>query len=1318
MPEPRTTDVLFVMPPILLPRTFAHYPIFGNFGALCNAALAEREGLSVGVLDAFFEGPRLNLRPHGQHLNHVGLELEDLEVALQTRSPRVVVLVMTMFSDVHKPGETLVGQTASLIARTFPGVPLVAADCHVTGMNYFPYNPEVLLERLPDLTGVVLGEGDFKLLEVLRACLEGRSPEHVGGVWWRGPAGPVCYPGTWPLCKDLDSLPEPAFHLLNMDNYFSCLNDAVAASLVHEYHTPGRFLPLLTSRGCNFSCSFCTQQVLALPWRGHSNEYLERMISRLSKVWGVDVFMFLDNNINMNKPRFKRLVGFMSAQGLAWDAVNGFRADFLDEDDIALIKAAGNSKLTVSAESGDPAVLKGVVGKRLDLKHVVKVARACSEAGLPAQVHYVIGMPGEDLPAINRTLEFALMLYETHGAWPLLQHAIPFRGTGLFRTCEEHGWFLTHPDALPTHELEHRHLLWTPDFTPDEIMAFKIRFRGLLDSVARTAVLTLQLPDNNRDLLGEDPNQTISGAAPDPGELLARLETEHARGARALVITGGEPLLAAELVLTLIRRARQLGFRHVALVTNGRMLAYRELVLRLKAAGLDSVNVSLHSVAPEVHDRLTQVAGSHTQTLKGLGNLIHAGGLRVDVTMGITRTTLPLLRHSIGVLAGHGLRSFHLQSPVPAGRVLDHPDLIVPYPELLPALAELLRTFRDLELSVQGVPFCLLPPDVRDRARPMPFFMSPRLRPLKARHAQCAACADHLLCLGFWRERFEEQYCQMEVPGTKEQPAASGDGRPLVRLVGLFRRLSEPEAKDHFNPGGYIDTLTAAPYSLANACLKTWCEADPALADRYRLELLNLIDESGDGGLGSIEEVRLGRAEMARILEGAPAAVCFSCYCWNVDAALEACRRIKAAAPETVTVLGGRAVEGRDDLKAKETAVDFVITGEGEQAFAALLRSGLSQQPPPGEPVSDLDSIPSPFTAGLVPPSEDGLLMELSRGCPNTCAYCSWNSSKLRRRQGRGRIAADLKWAVESGARHVTFIDSAINYETAALEDLAAAVAEADPGGQLEFTYNVRHDALSPAHLAILKKIPTRQLLLGMESLSPAALLASNRSPLDTTAFEASVKALAEVRPPVIGVVLGLPGDTLEGFKATMEFLGGLADSAQPSPVGAVLVSLLQVFPGAGLRACAETGLETKRKGIPYLLGHPGFPAADLRRAVAWLQSFRLRRYCPVKGPEGLSAILGPDAQEMMSDGLRCLLLPLQEGMSVAGWRWVGTRAFRDGARVGEFSFQDGGGRLLQLEVADLAKGGPGNLPARESELAAHLSGLLARNLPADNPIS
>jgi MoaA/NifB/PqqE/SkfB family radical SAM enzyme len=754
-------SVLFIAPPILLPRIFAHYPTFSNIGMLYNAALLEREGYRVEVLDAFFLEKGLNYRPATDELYYVGAEEEAIRAALKAKTPDVVIIVITMFSDVHKLDETYIRHMAEEVRKTHPGAYLMAADCYVCGMNYFPYDPVELLKQIPALDCVVVGEADHKLRDVIRSARSGRPPESIAQVTYRRNGEPTTNPGTYPPATDLDDLPYPAFHLLDMDNYFASMDDAVRVDLVHEYHTPERFLPLMTSRGCKFFCNFCTQQVLRMPWRGHSVEYLKEMILHFRKKYDIERFLFIDNNINLDPDRFVKLIRFMSNEGIPWDAVNGFRADLLTDEAIELIQKAGNAKITVSAESGDPKVLEGVVHKRLDLKHVVRVAKKSKEVGIPSQVHYVIGIPGETRKQINNTLHFAAMLYEYHGSWPLVQHAIPFRQTALFRDCETRKYFTTHPDSVPGYELEKRSLIKTEAFTPEEVMRFKHNFRRLLDAMDTICVLDLNTGCNNNCVHCEIAG--LKDRTPTPVEELGLLLKERrSRGARDILIKGGEPLLEHETALDLIRRGRDLGYYRVSLATNGRMLAYKRFARDLVESGLNTVNISVHSPGDETHDAVTRVEGSHAQTLQGIRNLRDLGFNNIDVTIRFTALNIDTLEETVHFLLRMGLRSIHLRGPVPLHRVADNPHLIVSYAESLPVLSRILAGTPDADIMVQGVPFCLFDHAFLHRLMPLPFFNFPQIRPLKAKQERCLECTEFVTCLGFWRERFEPFFKQDE----------------------------------------------------------------------------------------------------------------------------------------------------------------------------------------------------------------------------------------------------------------------------------------------------------------------------------------------------------------------------------------------------------------------------------------------------------------------------------------------------------------------------------------------------------------------------
>ncbi len=112
---------------------------------------------------------------------------------------------------------------------------------------------------------------------------------------------------------------------------------------------------------------------------------------------------------------------------------------------------------------------------------------------------------------------------------------------------------------------------------------------------------------------------------PDAGRAPVTAEDVRAAAGKALpavlVLTGpGEPLLRRDLD-ELVHAARRGSASNVALVTNGRALAYPKVAGAVASLGFSHVIVTLLRAKPAEHDRMTRASGSHGQTTAGIENL-------------------------------------------------------------------------------------------------------------------------------------------------------------------------------------------------------------------------------------------------------------------------------------------------------------------------------------------------------------------------------------------------------------------------------------------------------------------------------------------------------------------------------------------------------------------------------------------------------------------------------------------------------------------------------------------------------------------------
>ncbi len=136
-------------------------------------------------------------------------------------------------------------------------------------------------------------------------------------------------------------------------------------------------------------------------------------------------------------------------------------------------------------------------------------------------------------------------------------------------------------------------------------------------------------------------------------------------GIKRVVISGGDPTVHPELV-KIISKAKALGYQHVQIITNGRMLAYKKFAADLKQAGLDEVTLSLHSHLEKEFEELTGVRGSYKQALQGLLNAQQQGFI-VSVDIVINKINYKKLRETLQFFIKLGVSEFDLLYPIPFG---------------------------------------------------------------------------------------------------------------------------------------------------------------------------------------------------------------------------------------------------------------------------------------------------------------------------------------------------------------------------------------------------------------------------------------------------------------------------------------------------------------------------------------------------------------------------------------------------------------------------------------------------------------------------
>jgi len=284
---------------------------------------------------------------------------------------------------------------------------------------------------------VVRSEGESTWLELL-SYLDGNEGPDAGtlvpiaGTTYQGANGQIInVPDRPPIpVEELNGMSLPAWHLFKLERYTNLQPtvDQVA----------GYSLPILTSRGCPYRCSYCSQ-LGPRRWRARSVDSVVAEWRWLVRELGAAEIGVLDDSFNIDRQRVLDLCQRLVDEGLnqvPWIMINGIRANLADEEVLGAMVRAGCIRAAFGVESGNQAILDTVVDKHLTLEQVRSAFSAARAVGMETIGFFIVGLPGETEETMEDTIRFACELDPVVANFSI---ATPFPGTQMYETVKAEG---------------------------------------------------------------------------------------------------------------------------------------------------------------------------------------------------------------------------------------------------------------------------------------------------------------------------------------------------------------------------------------------------------------------------------------------------------------------------------------------------------------------------------------------------------------------------------------------------------------------------------------------------------------------------------------------------------------------------------------------------------------------------------------------------------------------------------------------------------------------------------------------------------------
>ncbi len=266
----------------------------------------------------------------------------------------------------------------------------VAGGVHPTAMG------REMLETIPELDLVVLGEGEMTLLELAN----GKPPAEVPGLLYRH-NGEYQQTSPQPTVRDLDQLAPIDYDMFDM-NYYT----APSRWLIRWLEMPA--MNLRTSRGCTHRCRFCAGHLVSgLGVRFHSIERVVEWMQMAAERFHVRGIHFEDDTLGANPERLVALCQTLRRYGLerrlCWDGC--LRVDQASPELLAEMKAAGCIQIEYGFESASDAALRRL-GKGATAALNRRAVELTRRAGLRIYADIMIGLPGETRADLQATYDF------------------------------------------------------------------------------------------------------------------------------------------------------------------------------------------------------------------------------------------------------------------------------------------------------------------------------------------------------------------------------------------------------------------------------------------------------------------------------------------------------------------------------------------------------------------------------------------------------------------------------------------------------------------------------------------------------------------------------------------------------------------------------------------------------------------------------------------------------------------------------------------------------------------------------------------------
>lgn len=247
---------------------------------------------------------------------------------------------------------------------------------------------------------VIIGEGEQTLLDLVQSLEAGKGdPSQIQGLAFERNEK-IIKTMPRPVLRDLDSLPDPAWDLVDPEPYRRIWNSS------RGYFS----LNIATTRGCPFKCNWCAKPIYGNRYNSRSPQRVVNEMKYLEETFEVDHIWMADDIFGLNPKWVNQFREEVKKQNLHTRYKIQSRADLLlQEQYLEALVESGVDEVWIGAESGAQKILDAM-DKGTTVEQIRQATRLLHAKGVRVGLFLQFGYPGEGIPEIKATLKLLLEL--------------------------------------------------------------------------------------------------------------------------------------------------------------------------------------------------------------------------------------------------------------------------------------------------------------------------------------------------------------------------------------------------------------------------------------------------------------------------------------------------------------------------------------------------------------------------------------------------------------------------------------------------------------------------------------------------------------------------------------------------------------------------------------------------------------------------------------------------------------------------------------------------------------------------------------------